>query len=233
MSVRMRKGYGGTGPGERTPDGCSVEVYKRMPVGDEPDVVAAAVPPGASILELGSGAGRVTRPLAERGFAVTAVDESPGMLEQIEGVEGVRTLRSPIEELDTGETYDVVMLASFLVHTGDPQVRQGMLRACRRHVKDGGCVLVQREGLDWHTDVPRERRDSAGGTVRIKSATPVGDGVDAMLCEYVYPDATWTQTFLSRPLSREEFEGHLGDAGLVVDRYLTDDGTWVRVLPAL
>ncbi|WP_405750307.1 class I SAM-dependent methyltransferase [Streptomyces sp. NBC_00144] len=232
MSVRMREGYEGTGPGARTPDGCSVELYKRLPVGDEPDVVAAAVPAGASVLELGSGAGRVTRPLAERGFTVTAVDESPGMLEQIEGVDGVRTVCSPIEKLDTGESYDVVLLASFLVHAGDPRVREGLLRTCRRHVKDDGCVLVQREGLDWHADVPRERRNSAGGIVRIKSATPVGDGVDAMLCEYVYPDATWTQTFLSRPLSREEFERHLGEAGLVVDRYLTDDGTWVRALPA-
>ncbi|WP_328325506.1 MULTISPECIES: class I SAM-dependent methyltransferase [unclassified Streptomyces] len=232
MSVRMREGYEGTGPGARTPDGCSVELYKRLPVGDEPDVVAEAVPAGASVLELGSGAGRVTRPLAERGFTVTAVDESPGMLEQIEGVDRVRTVCSPIEKLDTGETYDVVMLASFLVHAGDPRVRQGLLRTCRRHVKDDGCVLVQREGLDWHADVPRERRNSAGGIVRITSATPVGDGVDAMVCEYVYPDATWTQTFLSRPLSREEFERHLGEAGLVVDRYLTDDGTWVRALPA-
>ncbi|MFJ5288988.1 class I SAM-dependent methyltransferase [Streptomyces sp. NPDC088348] len=232
MSIRMREGYEGTGPGARTPDGCSVELYKRLPVGGEPDVVAAAVPAGASILELGSGAGRVTRPLAQRGFRVTAVDESPGMLEQIEGTGGVRTVCSPIEELDTGERYDVVMLASYLVHAGDPRVRHGLLRTCRRHVKDDGCVLIQREGLDWHTDVPRERRNSAGGIVRIRSATPVGDGVDAMLCEYEYPDATWTQTFLSRPLSHEEFERHLGDAGLVVDSFLTEDGTWVRALPA-
>ncbi|MFJ3707690.1 class I SAM-dependent methyltransferase [Streptomyces sp. NPDC090053] len=227
MSLRMREGYDGTGPGARTPDGCSVELYRRLPVGSEPDVIASAVPAGASILELGCGAGRVTRPLTERGFAVTAVDESPGMLEQIEGV---RTICSPIETLDAGEAFDVVMLASYLVHSGDPAVRQGMLRTCRRHVKDEGCVLIQREGPDWHTDVPRERQNDAG-IVRILSATPVGDGVDSMVCEYVYPDATWTQTFLSRPLTREEFAHHLDGAGLVVDRCLTDDGTWVRALP--
>ncbi|WP_328539363.1 class I SAM-dependent methyltransferase [Streptomyces sp. NBC_00344] len=224
----MREGYKGTGPGERTPDGCSVELYKRLPVGKEPDVIAAAVPAGATVLELGSGAGRVTRPLLARGFAVTAVDESPEMLAQIEGA---RTVCSPIERLDLGETFDVVMLASFLVHAGDPQVRQGLLRTCRRHVRDGGCVLIQREGQDWHTDVPRER-DNGAGTVRIVSATPVGDGVDSMLCEYVYPDARWSQTFLSRPLTRQEFEGHLHRAGLAVDTYLTEDGTWVRALPA-
>ncbi|MEV8564140.1 class I SAM-dependent methyltransferase [Streptomyces sp. NPDC051322] len=223
----MRAGYAGTGPGARTPDGCSVELYKRLPVGDEPDVIEAAVPAGASVLELGSGAGRVTRPLLARGFTVTAVDESPGMLEHIQGA---RTVCSPIEVLDLGETFDVVLLASFLVHSGDPQVRRGLLSTCRRHVGDDGCVLIQREGLDWHSDVPRTR-DNGAGTVRIVSATPVGDGVDSMLCEYTYPDATWTQTFLSRPLTRPEFENHLLAAGLAVDTYLTEDETWVRALP--
>ncbi|MGX1482605.1 cyclopropane fatty-acyl-phospholipid synthase-like methyltransferase [Streptomyces griseus] len=52
--------------------------------------------PGASILELGCGAGRVTHPLVARGFEVTAVDESPGMLER---VRGARTVLSPIETL--------------------------------------------------------------------------------------------------------------------------------------
>ncbi|WP_107055707.1 class I SAM-dependent methyltransferase [Streptomyces sp. NRRL F-5135] len=226
----MREGHRGTGPGAITPDGCAVDLYSRLSVGREPDVVEAAVPAGASLLELGSGAGRVTHPLIERGFRVTAVDESAEMLERVKGA--VRTVRSPIESLSLGETFDVVMLASFLVHVGDTSVRNGLLRACREHVSDDGCVLIQREGLDWHSDVPRERVDEgAGCTIRIVSAEPAGDGVDSLLCEYVFPDARWTQTFLSRPLSEEEFEGCLGEAGLVVDTYLTDDGTWVRALP--
>ncbi|GAA1365316.1 class I SAM-dependent methyltransferase [Streptomyces beijiangensis] len=231
MSETTREGYGGTGPGARTPDGCSVDLYRRLPVGEEPDIIAAAVPAGARILELGSGAGRVTRPLTARGFAVTAVDESPQMLEAVEQISGVRTVRSSIEKLALDETFDVVMLASYLVHFSDPQVRDAMLRTCRRHVTDDGCVLIQREGLDWHTRLPRERDDGAGGTIRIRSAAPAGDGVDTLFCEYIYPDATWTQTFQSRALTKEEFEHHLDEAGLYVDKYLTDDGTWVRVLP--
>ncbi|GAA3370100.1 class I SAM-dependent methyltransferase [Streptomyces sannanensis] len=224
----MREGYHGTGPGAITPDGCAVELYTRLPVGEEPDIIEAAVPAGASILELGCGAGRVTHPLIERGFTVTAVDESAEMLVK---VRGARTVRSPIEKLELDETFDVVMLASYLVHTGDHRVREGMLRVCRRYVRDGGCVLVQREGEDWHTDVPRERDNGAGGIVRILSAEPVGDGVDSCVAEYVYPDARWTQTFLSRPLTKQAFEAYLAEAGLVVDSYLTDDGTWVRALP--
>ncbi|MFF3497485.1 class I SAM-dependent methyltransferase [Streptomyces sp. NPDC003247] len=224
----MREGYEGTGPGAITPDGCAVELYSRLRVGDEPDIIAAAVPAGAHILELGSGVGRVTHALVERGFTVTAVDESAEMLER---VRGARTIRSPIEHLDLGETFDVVMLASFLVHSGDDEVRRGMLRACARHVAPGGHVLIQREGEDYHANLPRERVDPAGCTIRILSADPVGDGVHAVRAEYVFPDAVWTQTFRSRPLTPEQFEGALAEAGLRVDRYLTEDGVWVRAVP--
>ncbi|MFG2371549.1 class I SAM-dependent methyltransferase [Streptomyces sp. NPDC048504] len=223
----MREGYEGTGPGAITPDGCAVELYSRLSIGQEPDIIAAAVPAGARILELGSGVGRMTHPLLERGFTVTAVDESAEMLER---VKGARTICSPIENLDLGETFDVVMLASFLVHAGDIEVRRGLLRTCVRHVAPGGCVLIQREGEDYHTNLPRERIDPSGFTVRMVSAEPVGDGVDSVRAEYVFPDAVWTQTFLSRPLTRDQFEEALAEAGLKVDSYLTPDRIWVRAV---
>jgi len=227
MRLEMREGYEGTGPGAITPDGCAVEVYSRLSVGGEPDIIAAAVPAGAHILELGSGVGRMTHPLLERGFTVTAVDESPEMLER---VRGARTICSTIEDLDLGETFDVVMLASFLVHTGDVEERRALLKTCARHVAEDGCVLIQREGEDYHANVPRERRDPSGFTIRILSADPVGDGVNSVRAEYVFPDATWTHTFLARPLTKEQFEEALAEAGLRVDRYLTEDRVWVRAV---
>ncbi|MFC5956092.1 class I SAM-dependent methyltransferase [Streptomyces pratens] len=229
MKLEMREGYEGTGPGAIAPDGCAVELYARLPVGDEPDIVAAAVPAGASVLELGSGVGRMTHALLESGFRVTAVDESAEMLER---VRGARIICGPIEKLRLEETFDVVLLASFLVHAGDAEVRRGLLRTCVRHLAEGGCVLIQREGEDYHTNVPRERVDPAGFTVRIVSAEPVGDGVDAVHAQYVFPDAVWTQTFRSRPLTKEQFEEALGEEGLRVDRYLTEDGMWVRAVAA-
>jgi SAM-dependent methyltransferase len=228
MKLEMREGHEGTGPGPITPDGCAVELYARLPVGNEPDVIAAAVPAGAHILELGSGVGRVTHALLERGFTVTAVDESAEMLER---VRGARTICRPIEELDLGESFDVVMLGSFLVHAGDPEVRRGLLRTCARHVAAGGQVLIQREGQDWHTDIPRERVDPAGFTVRMLSVEPVGDGVNSVRAEYAFPDAVWTQTFRSRPLTEDQFEKAIEEAGLRADEYLTEDGTWVRAVP--
>lgn len=231
MASERREGYDGTGAGPITPDGCAVEVWSRLPVGDAPDVIEAAVPPGARILELGCGVGRMTHPLVDRGFTVTAVDESADMLARVRS--DVRTVRSPIEGLDLGEHFDVVMLASFLVHAGDVTVRRGLLETCRRHVTEDGCVLVQREGEDWHLNVPRENSIGPDARARLVSATPVGDGVNSVRFEYEFPDGTWSQTFLSRPLSTEAFEGALAEAGLVVERYLTADRTWVRARPVL
>jgi SAM-dependent methyltransferase len=229
MGLNMRSGHQGTGPGAITPDGCAVEFYSRLPVGGEPDIIAGAVPAGAHILELGCGVGRMTHPLLELGFTVTAVDESAEMLER---VRGARTICSPIEGLDLDETFDVALLASFLVHSGDIEVRRGLLRTCVRHLADGGCVLIQREGEDYHTNVPRERLDPAGFTVRLASSEPVGDGVNSVRAEYEFPDAVWTQTFRARPLTKEQFEEALAEAGLKVDEYLTGDRTWVRAVPA-
>lgn len=146
-----------------------------------------------------------------------------------------RTVRSPIETLDLGEErFDAVVLGSFLVHTSDHRVGEGLLGTCRGHVKGDRVVLIQREGADYRVDLPRERGDrEAGCTIRILSADPVGDGVDEARVEYVFEDVRWTQTFRSRALSVEQFEGYPDEAGLVVDRHLTPDacGCGRRPLP--
>lgn len=224
MGLNMRTGHQGTGPGAITPDGCAVELYARLPVGVEPDIIAAAVPPGARILEMGCGVGRMTHRLIERGFTMTAVDESRDMLDR---VRGARTIQSPIELLDLGEQFDVVLLASFLVNAADHNERQALLRTCARHLAPGGCVLLQREGDDWHTNLPRERVDPSGFTVRIVSSDPAGDGANSVYAEYEFPDATWTHTFISRPLTNGQLDAALAGVDLVVDKYITDDRTWV------
>jgi len=68
----------GAGPGDITPDGCAVEFYALLPALGEPEIVHAAVPEDASILELGCGTGRILRPLAQLGHPVLGVDESHG-----------------------------------------------------------------------------------------------------------------------------------------------------------
>ena len=117
--------YVGTGPGAITNDGCAVEFYARLPAFGEAEIVHAAVPPGASVLELGCGTGRILRPLAALGHPVTGVDDSPAMLDRSPDLPGVC---AAIETVRLDRAFDVVLLASTLINA-DPGTRRGFLAA--------------------------------------------------------------------------------------------------------
>lgn len=94
-----------------------VEMYARMPAFGEPEIIHAAIPSGAEILEMGAGAGRVTHELLALGHSVVAVDSDPRMLERIRGAD---TVCARIEELDLGRRFPVVLLGSHLVNRPEP-----------------------------------------------------------------------------------------------------------------
>jgi SAM-dependent methyltransferase len=219
----------GTGPGVITPDGCAVELYRLLPPMGEPEVVHAAVPAGASILELGAGAGRVTHRLVALGHPLVAVDESAEMLASVRGAE---TIRARIQDLDLGRRFDVVLLASFLVNTDDRTLRRRFLEASRRHVRDDGCVLVQRHPPAWFEEAA-EGEGMAGGIIhRLRDLSRPAPGRLAATVEYQAGDQVWTQTFTAERLDDEALAAALAEAGLAVDAYLTGDGSWVRAVPA-
>ena len=219
----------GTGSGAITPDGCAVELYVLLQPMGEPEIVHAAVPAGASVLELGAGAGRVTHPLVALGHPVVAVDESPEMLARIRGAE---TVPARIQDLALGRRFDAVLLASFLVNTDDRDVRRRFLATCRRHVRDGGCVLIQRHPPAWFDEAVEGERTSGGITFRLRDLRRPGPGLLAATIEYLVGDRVWTQTFTAERLDDEALAAALAEAGLAVDAYLTGDGSWVRAVPA-
>lgn len=93
-------------------------------------------------------------------------------------------------------------------------------------------MLIQREGEDWHDRVPRERRNSDGGVIRVAAADPTDvPDTSAIRVAYAYPDPRRTQTFLSYRHIGGAFERALAGAVLAVECVLTDDGTWVRARP--
>lgn len=65
---------------ETAPDGSPVAFYRRLPPTGEPETIAAIVPPGSTILELGCGAGRVAGPLEDAGLSFAGWRERPGWL---------------------------------------------------------------------------------------------------------------------------------------------------------
>lgn len=218
----------GTGPGVITPDGCAVELYRVLPAMGEPEVVHGAIPAGAGILELGAGAGRVTHRLVALGHPVVAVDESAEMLAWVHEAEVVR---ARIQDLDLGRRFDVVLLASFLVNTDDDDLRRRFLEACRRHVRKQGCVLVQRHPPAWFDQVAEGERVDGGIIFRLRDLGRPGPGLLAATAEYQVDERVWTQRFTAKRLGDEALAAALAEAGLVVDAYLTGDGSWVRAVP--
>jgi len=219
----------GTGPGVITPDGCSVELYALLPAMGEPEVVHGAIPAGAGILELGAGAGRVTRRLVALGHPVVAVDESPEMLDRIRGAE---TVLARIQELRLGRRFEVVLLGSFLVNTADRELRRRFLTACREHVRDDGCVLVQRHEPAWFEEAAEGERTGGAITFRLRDLTRPGPGLVAATVEYQVGGRVWTQSFTAERLDDDQLGAALDEVGLAVDAYLTADGSWVRAVPA-
>ena len=219
----------GSGPGVITPDGCSVELYALLPPMGEPEIVHDAVPPGASVLELGAGAGRMTHRLVELGHPVVAVDESAEMLARVRGAE---TVVARIEGLALGRRFDAVLLASFLVNEPDDERRGRFLRACRDHVRDGGSVLVQRHPPAWFDEAAEGERTSGAITFRLRDLDRPGPGLLSATVEYQAGERRWTQWFTARRRDDEELAADLARAGLAVDAYLTGDGSWVRAVPA-
>ena len=194
----------------------------------EPEIVHAAVPAGASILELGAGAGRVTHPLVALGHPVVAVDESAEMLARIRGAE---TVRARIQELDLGRRFDAVLLASFLVNTADRGLRRRFLQACRRHLGDGGCVLLQRHPPAWFEEAAEGEGVAGGVSHRLRGLRRPAPGLLAATVEYRAGDRTWTQSFTAERLDDAALAAALAEAGLALDAYLTGDGSWVTAVP--
>jgi len=216
-------------PGHDTalaPDGSPVLVYRRLPRGDvEADVIAGVVPAGAHVLELGAGAGRVTRALLARGFRVTAVDDSAAMLAAIKGAE---TVVAQIEGLALGRRFDAVILGSHLVNTPDDAQRRAFLWAARDHVDQHGSVLLEHHASEWaHTAAEGESR-AGDVTVALREVRRHPPFVSAV-AEYRVDGRVFRQPFTARIFSETELAAELLAAGLGKARPLTS--TWTATRP--
>ncbi|WP_205826421.1 class I SAM-dependent methyltransferase [Microbispora catharanthi] len=221
--------YQGTGPGPITPDGCAVDYYATLTPAGEPEIVHAAIPEGAAILELGAGVGRITHALLALGHEVVAVDESPEMLARIHGAE---TVLSRIQDLSLPRMFDVVLLMSYVIDTADDDLCRAFLRTCRRHVAPDGCVILQRQPPEWYDTVgPWERRGDGRVSRMTDVSRPEPDLLEATM-EYVVGDRRWTHTFVSRRRTDDRFEELLREAGLTMEGFPGGDRGWVRAVPA-
>jgi SAM-dependent methyltransferase len=220
----------GTGPGAITSDGCAVEFYALLPAFGEAEIVHAAVPQGASILELGCGTGRILRPLAALGHPVTGVDDSADMLARSPDLP---TVCSAIESLRLGREFDAVLLASTMINAS-PGTRQAFLATVRHHLRGDGIAVFQQNPPDWFAKLPDADRvrDDPGGirrTIRTARWEPPRMHVEV---EYQVGGNVWTHAWASYQLSDEELARDLAAAGLRFDAWLTDDHAWFTARPS-
>ena len=214
----------GTGPGAITNDGCAVEFYSLLPTFGEPEIVHAAVPAGASILELGCGTGRILRPLASLGHPVTGVDDSPDMLARNPDLP---TVCSPIDALRLDQTFDVVLLASTMINA-DPATRRGFLATVRHHLADDGVAVFQQNPPHWFETVEQAEpvRDDPGGIRRIIRLARWEPPRLRAEIEYQVGDNVWTHAWTSYQLTDQQIASDLAAAGLRLGDWLTDDHAW-------
>jgi SAM-dependent methyltransferase len=128
----------------------------------------ALLPPGASILELGCGAGNHSAVMLEAGFAVRATDGSPEM-----AAIAARRLGHPVEamlfdELNAQKTYDGVWASACLLHVPRDELG-GILTRIHRALKPSGVFYASFK-------------------------TGEGDGRDNLGRYYNYPSLGWLQS---------------------------------------
>jgi SAM-dependent methyltransferase len=218
------RGNPASGPGVITPDGCAVDFYALLPPGREPEIIhLAAGSAGDSILDLGSGTGRVADALVKIGHPVVAVDES---LEMLAHVRSAETVCARIENLALGRTFDIVVLASHLLNVPDEGVRQALLRSCARHLAVTGRVIIQHHPPQWFAGATASEKQVGEVIIRLRDLSRPSADLLAATVEYQAGGRVWTQTFTAMRLDEKQLRAALDDAGLTLDRYLTDDHSW-------
>jgi SAM-dependent methyltransferase len=199
-----------------------------MPPGRVPELVHGAVVAGGSILELGSGPGRMTHPLVALGHPVVAVDDSAEMLAQVRGAERVE---ADIFTLDLDRRrFAGVLAASHLINEPTAERRAALLDVCRHHVADDGVVLVQRYEPAW-ASAPESGVGEVGPVeidVEIHAHRP--PEFDATVT-YTLDGHSWAQSFTSAAIDDEQLAAEAAAHALRLDAWLDDRRTWGLLRP--
>lgn len=207
--------------GQVAPDGSPVAIYLALAAEPTFTPVLDHLPPGASVLDLGCGVGRLANVLVDRGHTVTAVDEAAAMLVHVD--DRAERIQARIEDLDLPRTFDVVVLASHMINSADAAQRRAFLATVRRHLASDGEAYLQ------HHDVPSGRYEP--GTTRERLPTPAGElDVETTVHErrgcwlratttMTLDDVSWAQHYEAELLGDEELGRELRASGLrVIDR---------------
>ena len=130
-----------------TSNDVPLHVYRREISSTEQtslSVIAGLIPPGCSVLDLGTGSGALGQHLREHRACVVdgvTLNEAEAELARphYRRIEVADLELSPLVDRFRGETYDCIVCADVLEHLKQPE---RVLRACRELLAPGGQVLI-------------------------------------------------------------------------------------------
>jgi SAM-dependent methyltransferase len=209
--------------GDVAPDGSPVAFYRRLPATGEPELIHAAIPAGATVLDLGCGPGRIAGPLVALGHPVTGVDDGAGMIAALPpGVEGVV---ADARRVRLGRRFGAVLMASHLVNDPDGGVAFAVIAAA--HVEPTGVVVGETYPPGWDPAASVGKVTRLGdASIELTRATVDGDRIDAEV-RYGVDGLEWRQPFVARLLDERALRALLGETGLELDRWLDRPGWFV------
>jgi cyclopropane fatty-acyl-phospholipid synthase-like methyltransferase len=114
------------------------------------DRMAAALGPGASVLELGSGTGQAAQYLAERGLAVQPSDGAVAFVERMREA-GLSPIRLDVLADDLGGPWDAVVAFAVFLHLTAEELGT-VLDRVRQAVRPGGLLALsvkEGDGSAW------------------------------------------------------------------------------------
>jgi SAM-dependent methyltransferase len=173
--------------------------------------IAATLPEGARILELGVGTGRVALGLASHGFAITGVDISPLMLSELRkkpGASAMDLVQGDMRQPPVSGKFEAVLLIHSALHQLlDQKDQQATINAAVNLLSPAGKLFVEawvpnayplnelkdliaiRQIHDGALDLSVSRHDPAAQTVFFQEISLSGAGSTLLPCaiRYVWP----------------------------------------------
>ena len=121
------------------------ESYNRLTAATV-QVVEGSIRPGGSIVDFGAGTGRLSIPLAEKKYDVTAVDPSQEMLRQLEKKKReemkLRTVCSQMQDFKEGNFDFALCVFTVLLYFLDEESLTKAISAAYEALKPGGTLLI-------------------------------------------------------------------------------------------
>jgi SAM-dependent methyltransferase len=213
------------------PDGSPVEAFAVLPPGPAPELLDKVLPPAATVLDLGAGAGRIAHALVERGHRVTVVDQSQAMLDHVDP--SLERHLADIEELDLGRAFDAVLLASFLINTPHEHQRDEFVATCKRHVAPGGAIYLQRLDPELVPLAIDAESTDGGVTYAMSDVRHDGAAFAATMAFTTNGDGNrWEHRYEGVVLDDDEIAKAIAPHHLRITGFLDDQRTWVEIRTA-